>query len=692
MKKNEKKQTEKKQTDKLHIRLGGLFRTIFCTSMLCMIVPLAVTVIYTISTINERLVRVEENNLIDMADEKMNELTLMIQNQSAVTKAVAQSPYIAQAIAEQKQTGNIDKEQNETLQTYLGGIFENADGLYENFFITCGTTGVADGLQGETLHDVTGEPWYDACIKDGFFIGNNISPVTGRPVYVISYAIKDPQTGDVVGALNNSIDLEAMTSSFTTSSKDGNLQIMIADMQGIVLASIDKEKILELNLKEENDSTAQIMTKASQQDCANVTFTMDNVTYIGAYQNNGDMITIVYMTEEIFTSIIFSLLKGIVIVAAIAFILASLLIIRISYSIINPLNQMVLIVKQNGNADFTQDIPKKLRKRSDEIGTLAESMEKMQGNIRGLFQDIMGETGRMDKNVESSNAKMQVLNEKISTVNSLTIERAAEMEETAAGTDTMMQNSASIMSAIESINSDIADGIQVADGISCRAQQLKQNAVHAQERATKLTSEINRNLRDAIEQSKEVGKIHELSEGILEIAGRTNLLALNASIEAARAGEQGKGFAVVAGEIRTLAENSQSTVAAIQNVTDQVVIAVQNLSENAEKVIDFISENVISDYQEMVDIGGQYYADSQSVKEFVDAINEATQELSLSMDSMSQSLHEVSAANNDGANGIHEIAQNTVDISDGASHVSDMMGSVEESTQKLKKSVSRFTV
>lgn len=686
------KKNERKQTQKLHIRLGGLFRTIFCTSMLCMLVPLAVTVIYTISTINNRLVEIEEGNLLDMTNEKMNELSLMIENQSALTKSVANSPFVAQVIAEQNQSGNMDQEQNQMLQTYLGNIFENADGLYENFFITCGTTGVADGLQGETLHDVTGEPWYDACVKDGFFLGNNISPVTGRPVYVIAYAVKDPQSGEVVGALNNSIDLEAMTSSFTTSSKDGNLQIMIADMQGMVLASIDKEKILALNLKEENDSTAQMMSKAAQQDSANVSFTLDGIAYIGAFQSNGDMMTIVYMTEEIFTSIITSLLKGIIIVAVIGFILASLLITKISYSIIHPLNQMVLIVKQNGNADFSQEIPKKLYKRSDEIGTLAESMEKMQNNIRGLFQDIMGETGRMDQNVESSNAKMQILNEKISTVNTLTLERAAEMEETAAGTDTMMQNSASIISAIESINNDISEGIQVADGISHRAEQLKQNAVHSQERATKLTSEISRNLRNAIEQSKEVGKIHELSEGILEIADQTNLLALNASIEAARAGEQGKGFAVVAGEIRTLAENSQSSVAAIQKVTKQVIIAVQNLSANAEKVIQFISENVITDYQEMVDIGGQYYADAQSVKEFVDAINAATHELSLSMDSMGQSLHEVAAANNDGASGIQEIAQNTVDISNGANHVSDMMGSVEESAQKLKQSVSRFTV
>lgn len=82
--------------------------------------------------------------------------------------------------------------------------------------------------------------------------------------------------------------------------------------------------------------------------------------------------------------------------------------------------------------------------------------------------------------------------------------------------------------------------------------------------------------------------IGQIAETISEIAGRTNLLALNASIEAARAGEYGRGFAVVAGEVKALAGQ---TAAATSEIQSQIQ-AIRNSSDEAIGAIDAMNRTI----------------------------------------------------------------------------------------------------
>ena len=100
------------------------------------------------------------------------------------------------------------------------------------------------------------------------------------------------------------------------------------------------------------------------------------------------------------------------------------------------------------------------------------------------------------------------------------------------------------------------------------------------EQSTKHTLQVTKNLHNKTVQ------IDNLLNIIEQVAGETNLLALNASIEAARAGEQGKGFAVVAGEVKKL---SESTTESLQNV-NQVI---NNFKQDIQLVEKLMSENTL---------------------------------------------------------------------------------------------------
>ena len=249
-----------------------------------------------------------------------------------------------------------------------------------------------------------------------------------------------------------------------------------------------------------------------------------------------------------------------------------------------------------------------------------------------------------------------------------------------------------IESAVKSIADKAQKGATVVSEISRRAQELKDNAVISQNESRDIRSEVDAEMRKAMEQAKGVENIKVLAETILEIAEQTNLLSLNAAIEAARAGEAGKGFGVVAEEIRKLAEGSRQTVVKIQNVISEIVSAVGNLVACSEKTLDFIDSKVINDYRAMVGIGEQYFRDSAAIHDLVTDFSATSEELLASMQNMVSTINEVAVSNSDEAQKTWDISRKALDVKEKASRVSELMDAVKRSSESLSDSVSQFKV
>lgn len=662
----------------------SLFFTILITAVLCMAFPLTLTSLSTVISVRSKLRETTNDDLSIISSEKMKEVNCIIQNQKALTKSIAQSPYIAEIVASQSRNNMLNKEENIKLQEYVTEIFNGAEGLYENLFITCNTTGIVDGLSGSTLHDVTGEQWYEECVESGEYIGNNISPITGRPVYVISYAILDPESGAVVGTINNSIDLAVMTNTILDTLDSKNIHTLIVDNQGIVIASQNEEDILKVNFTEVNEDTNKMFSQILSSDSGNADFVFKDIKNVGYFCKGETMNTICYMPQSDYLKTVNSLIFKILIVTIICFAFAAVLIIPLTLYITKPIKSIVEVLKKVGDSDFSGEIPHSLLIRRDEIGVLAASVDSMQHNVKHVLKEIIDETEEMKLNIENSSVKLSDLVYKIDEVNILTADRVAVMQETATSADVINKNASHINDAVFSINSEMENGKRISSDISRRAEILKKSAIKSESDAFEITRTINDGIRTAIEKSNAVNRIEELSGAILEISSQTNLLALNASIEAARAGEFGRGFTVVADEIRQLAENSENTVTSILNVTREVIDAVHNLAENSEKSLKFIEDTLVSDYKSMVDAGEQYYNDANEIEKLVDSINAAAEELQNSISVMTESVSEINAVNISGVNGINDIAVNTDSMLAEAGTTAEIMDKVQNSTRLLR--------
>ncbi len=231
---------------------------------------------------------------------------------------------------------------------------------------------------------------------------------------------------------------------------------------------------------------------------------------------------------------------------------------------------------------------------------------------------------------------------------------------------------------------------EYSSAMKIRANEMEAAAQTNTEVIQEKTVNILAVLEEAIKNSKSVDQVDKLTKDIVEISSTTNLIALNASVEAMRAGEAGKGFAIVASEIKSLASSCSETAGRIQEVNQVVTNAVHNLSKHSQDMADYLSETILSEFQEFVRSGRQYKEDADYVKEKIDAFNNRTDRLRNSMVEIADSIESITKAIDDGAAGITGVADSTKSLVGDMADITGRMDTNREIVEELKKQMEVF--
>ena len=387
-------------------------------------------------------------------------------------------------------------------------------------------------------------------------------------------------------------------------------------------------------------------------------------------------------------------LKRNVLLIAVIVMIVSIIVFYIGITVIlKPLENVVEVIDHTADLNFSiNSTAVKLTKRKDEIGNIMRAIGKMRSNLREIINQIQNASMMITSDIEELESANDGVNLMCTDNSATTEELAAAMQETSATTETINGSIVNMQESAGQIESLTVSGDDFSEQVRERAAQLRNKTGKAVERTRSMYEEVKEKADRALEDSKSVNKINELTDAIMAISSQTSLLALNASIEAARAGEAGRGFAVVATEIGNLSNQTSDTVSNINEIVKEVMDAVNNMAGCLGETNSFLEETVLKDYAEFEKVGKQYQSDAEDFKASMQNIRGGLDDLNMAINRIVTAISGINTTINEAAGGVQDIAEKTTDIVTGTSSTSNKVEECKICIGDLESIVGKFTM
>lgn len=381
------------------------------------------------------------------------------------------------------------------------------------------------------------------------------------------------------------------------------------------------------------------------------------------------------------------------ILLAISFVAFVMVVVVIIKTVVKPLrkqtSELTEIIDEikGGHGDLTKRVTVK---SMDEIGQSSIGINHFIETLQNIMSNIISNSNVLDGVVGNVASSVAASSDNANDISAIMEELSATMEEVSATTNSVSENTTAAEGKVQKMADQTKVMPQYAQDMKKRATELEHTATENMNNTNEMIGEITTEMNQALENSKSVEKVAQLTADILNISSQTNLLALNASIEAARAGEAGKGFAVVADEIRQLADSSRETANNIQTINEQVIEAVQGLVVSSEKIVGYINENILPDYRAFVQGGQQYNDDATHIDNTMAEYAGEAQDILATMMEMTEAIEGISRAVEESANGVTDAATNIDSLVQSMSTVNGQMEENSTVAKNLKEESATF--
>ena len=540
---------------KVFDRFKGLSWRVFAVSVLCMLIPMLISLFASSYLSQKSLTDSASNGLLNIAVEKRNQFELAVSDLERQVQAIALQPNIVNML--NKATINsADPSSTELQETSknLESIFKLGNGLFENLYVMYKNKDIADGIGGKSV----GWENKEVGSTESILIRNaTASPTTGRPVFAIIAPVKNNDKH--LGTVGVAIELNNVSQKIIdNNSAEDDFKTLILNAEGLVLSSHEPEHIFTLDFQNEESGLQNFYNTIKSEKTGTGFFTLDGIKYLAAFSetSKNGMSIVSYKPVTSYMEVINNLkfiLFGIILLSIL---LTSIIIYFSSRRITKPILVTAEQAERLANWDLTVKISDNSLKRKDELGKLSNSFATMIQNLKTIIIQITDASDQVAASSQELYASGEQVGKAAEDVGSTILEIASGAEEQSIQIDSALSNLSNLIKQINEVNVS-------TDNMEKTTVQMIEEVTRGSKSVGESIDRIN-NLKDDTEgvssvitdlgnTSNQIGQIIEIISGIAE---QTNLLALNAAIEAARAGEAGKGFSVVADEIRKLAEES----------------------------------------------------------------------------------------------------------------------------------------